>query len=141
MADEDVTRSLLARPPKETCEEYFSEARDCGEQAIPCAEDATRQLRSRQAVFAAHSARFPLRDPQIVGRFAKGTVRVTEDVGGGKGRGVEAARRLAEGEVVFEEAPVAAIQHFSNASHALVCAACFRCPTGAPNANSICRAS
>jgi len=87
MADEDVTRSLLARPPKETCEEYFSE---------------------------------------IVGRFAKGTVRVTEDVGGGKGRGVEAARRLAEGEVVFEEAPVAAIQHFSNASHALVCAACFR---------------
>ncbi|CAG9464172.1 unnamed protein product [Pedinophyceae sp. YPF-701] len=52
------------------------------------------------------------------------SVEPSLDVGGGKGRGLLAARACAEGEVALVDRPLASLQHTSNRSKALVCSHC-----------------
>eukprot|EP00123_Amoebidium_parasiticum_P015120 comp22796_c1_seq1/m.35727 comp22796_c1_seq1/g.35727 ORF comp22796_c1_seq1/g.35727 comp22796_c1_seq1/m.35727 type:complete len:416 (-) comp22796_c1_seq1:115-1362(-) len=47
-------------------------------------------------------------------------------MGEGRGKGVVSTREISEGEVVFKEKPLVAIQHVANRSKAIVCDQCFR---------------
>lgn len=49
-----------------------------------------------------------------------------ESTSDGKGRGVFATRYIAEGEVIFCESPLAAMQHLASSENILCCARCFR---------------